>query len=169
MYWRMTLRSLFAITRLAANSSDVRIERARGRRVLSLLDDRMLRDIGLTRGDVLDASSGPLVTDPVQAANARRHAGVGAALGDGGDLLPDGVVGERRVHVAGRVHGAGVEEGGVAGLAHALDHAGENLALEGFLLGLGHAGQHAAVESEQSPRDVVAANRFEEGNDSFVG
>ncbi|SCW56929.1 DUF1127 domain-containing protein [Ancylobacter rudongensis] len=27
-------------------------------------DDRMLRDIGLTRGDVLDASSGPLWQDP---------------------------------------------------------------------------------------------------------
>lgn len=37
------------------------------RRHLSQLggfDDRMLRDIGLTRGDLLDASSGPLWQDP---------------------------------------------------------------------------------------------------------
>ncbi|WP_371344872.1 DUF1127 domain-containing protein [Ancylobacter sp. IITR112] len=31
---------------------------------LGAFDDRMLRDIGLTRGDLLDASSGPLWHDP---------------------------------------------------------------------------------------------------------
>jgi uncharacterized protein YjiS (DUF1127 family) len=39
-------------------------ERARSRRLLAAFDDRMLADIGLTRGDLNDALAEPLWRDP---------------------------------------------------------------------------------------------------------
>ncbi len=52
------------------------VDRARSRRALSgilMFDDHLLRDIGLTRADVIDCLSTPLDGDPADFLEARRR------------------------------------------------------------------------------------------------
>jgi len=55
------------------------VKHRRDAAVLASLDDRMLADLGLTRGDLRDALSGPFWRDPtallVSRVRERRHAG----------------------------------------------------------------------------------------------
>lgn len=65
------LSVLNRIITLATTAGDVRRKR-QTMRDLDALDDHVLRDIGLTRADMLDAQVTPLSSDPVDALRRAR-------------------------------------------------------------------------------------------------
>ena len=86
------------------------VTRVRQREILAGLDERMLRDIGLTRGDLRDAISEPLWRDPtailVSRAGERRVtrspiSAVPASFVDSPSLVPTAGAGAR-LYVASR-------------------------------------------------------------------
>ncbi|MDI4656692.1 DUF1127 domain-containing protein [Xanthobacter autotrophicus] len=62
----LTAVSLVGHVATTAGAIGRAIERRRVMSELAGLDDRMLRDIGVTRADLRDATSGPLLADPTR-------------------------------------------------------------------------------------------------------
>ncbi len=72
MHWRRLIRAIAA----ALLQAVVAVRRRRELARLSDLDDRLLADIGLRRGDLRDAHSVPLFQDPTSI--LKRHSDLGA-------------------------------------------------------------------------------------------